>query len=629
MKKSIIRKPISILLSLLMVLSVCAGMTFTAGAANTYQISSYDDLLAFAAAVNGGETDANAVLTADIIAEGSDWTPIGNDPYYYKGSFDGDRHTITGLSNVSNANLRYAGLFGYVGVGGVVQNVGLVGGSIKGKENIGAVAGYNEGKIINCYNTSAVTATDNNAYVGGVVGLNRQGTVQNCYNTGSVSGADADAGGVVGYSYSNSTNKKAIVANCYNTGEVTGGSVGGIVGENGADYGGRISISNCFNTGKISGAYNVGGVAASIIADGYYCTIDVTNCYYDGDVCTVNNGVGTKLTTAQMTGMDALTNMPGLVTDTWLQKANIETEDGSTWFYPHLKGFAYDATCAVEDWPAVRIVLTELGKAKAAAKAELENYIAAIDPADYRPAQQTELNSAVSNGKAAIDAAADIDAVNAALVNAKAAIDAIKTDAELTADENAAAAVEDLIDAIGPVEYTDESKAKIDAARDAYDALTADQQALVMNYVTLTDAEDTYAELEAAAEALADAKADLRDAVAEAKAYYDTIKHDEKYAQIADDLDTAIQQGEAALNSDDIAEVTGMTERVQGVLSSVQQQKAVIDAQPDTPDEPTDGCAICGATTHDPNWVGIVHAVLIFVRALLVEVLPLIIELAQ
>ena len=56
------------------------------------------------------------------------------------------------------------------------------------------------------------------------------------------------------------------------------------------------------------------------------------------------------------------------------------------------------------------------------------------------------------------------------------------------------------IDAIGEVEYTDESKAKIDDAREAYDGLTDDQKALVDNYGKLTDAEDKYAELKAAAE---------------------------------------------------------------------------------------------------------------------------------
>ena len=68
------------------------------------------------------------------------------------------------------------------------------------------------------------------------------------------------------------------------------------------------------------------------------------------------------------------------------------------------------------------------------------------------------------------------------------------TDAEL--DQMAADEVIAKITAIGTVTYTPESKALIDAARTAYDALTAAQQALVTNYSTLTDAETAYAAAE-------------------------------------------------------------------------------------------------------------------------------------
>ena len=56
-----------------------------------------------------------------------------------------------------------------------------------------------------------------------------------------------------------------------------------------------------------------------------------------------------------------------------------------------------------------------------------------------------------------------------------------------------------LIAAIGEVEYTEESKALIDAAREAYDVLTDAQKALVTNYSALTDAEDAYTALKEAA----------------------------------------------------------------------------------------------------------------------------------
>ena len=67
--------------------------------------------------------------------------------------------------------------------------------------------------------------------------------------------------------------------------------------------------------------------------------------------------------------------------------------------------------------------------------------------------------------------------------------------------EKAEYVVMDLIDAIGTVEYTDECKGKIDSARAAYDALTAEEKELVTNLATLTEAESVYAALAEAAEA--------------------------------------------------------------------------------------------------------------------------------
>ena len=72
--------------------------------------------------------------------------------------------------------------------------------------------------------------------------------------------------------------------------------------------------------------------------------------------------------------------------------------------------------------------------------------------------------------------------------------------AKLKADHEAADAVKTKINAIGDVVYTAESKAKIDEARAAYNALTDDQKALVDNYSTLTAAKEAYDTLKAATE---------------------------------------------------------------------------------------------------------------------------------
>ena len=72
--------------------------------------------------------------------------------------------------------------------------------------------------------------------------------------------------------------------------------------------------------------------------------------------------------------------------------------------------------------------------------------------------------------------------------------------AAAAADKAAADAVEAKIAAIGKVEYTDASKAKIDDAKKAYDALTAAQKQLVENKGVLDAAAKKYAELKAEAE---------------------------------------------------------------------------------------------------------------------------------
>ena len=526
--KTTAKKTLSVLLSLLIVLSVFAGMTFTAGAANTYQISSYAELKAFADAVNGGETDANAILTADIIAEGTDWTPIGNDSKRFIGTFDGDGHTITGLSTESNAGLSYVGLFGCIGAGGVVQHVGLNGGSIKGNNNVGAVAGENWGKIVNCYNTGAVTSTDIGIAIGGIVGRNYSDII-GCFNTGTVTQMSkiADVGGIVGFNNA-SQSGTAKVTGCYNTGAVTVTGVdvftGGIAGHNCGADGRTATVADCYNTGavtvtgnesylggivgyteagggigEVTGCYNMGAVTTTGSNNllggiaGINKSGTVTNCYYDRGE---DNGIGTKLTTAQMTAGtytdDDVTNMPGLSSEKWLVRQSNEFIA----YYPHLKGFAYDITGAVKDWPAKLTLLSlddakvaaiddaatvaevvtalegakaeidkiktdaelsaeeaaALAAAKAAAKAELANYKNADD---YRDAQKNELAAAITAGNEAIDSAATVAEVEAALADAKAAIDRIKTDAELSSEE--AATEETADEGPGVCEYCGET----------------------------------------------------------------------------------------------------------------------------------------------------------------------------
>jgi len=257
-----------------------------------YDIGTADELYAFAAAVNGGNTAINGELTANIVVnknvlnadgdlngDGSHfrvWTPIGNVNNKYTGTFDGQNNTVGDLY-FNDSDTRYVGLFGDVGSGGKVMNAGVISSVIKAKSHVGGVVGANRGTVENCYNTGSVSFNyEYGIYAGGVVGYN-VGTVSNCYNTGEVASPHSgEVGGVVGSNYGGT------VQNCYNTGAVSCDDyiVGGVVGSNNG------TVQNCYNTGAVDGNVRVGGVLGENSSDG-----TVTNCYYLSECAKDGNSV--------------------------------------------------------------------------------------------------------------------------------------------------------------------------------------------------------------------------------------------------------------------------------------------------------------------------------------------------
>ena len=207
--------------------------------------------------------DGNYMLAGDIDASdtstwnaGDGFGPVGNftsddvnNPF--TGTFDGAMHTISNL-NIKRTSTNYVGLFGYTATGSILQNVGLVDGSITGRGFVGSVAGSARSTITNVYNTGTVSGS---SVVGGVVGADA-GTISNVYNTGIVSGTD-NTGGVVGAAF-------GTINNVYNTGAVSGKDViGGVIG-----YASSSSIENAYNTGTVnSTGSNVGGVVGVLYGD--------------------------------------------------------------------------------------------------------------------------------------------------------------------------------------------------------------------------------------------------------------------------------------------------------------------------------------------------------------------------
>ena len=138
-----------------------------------------------------------------------------------------------------------------------------------------------------------------------------------------------------------------------------------------------------------------------------------------------------------------------------------------------------------------------------AAKA-VEDLIAAIGKVEPTEASKAKIDAARAAYDKLTDAQKKLVKNLKVLTDAEAEYERLKKAAE---DEAAAKAVDNLIAAIGKVEFTDESKGKIDAARAAYDKLTDAQKKLVSNYDVLTAAEKEYARLVKEAEDKAAAKA--------------------------------------------------------------------------------------------------------------------------
>ena len=227
----------------------------------TYTVYNADGLMNIAELVNGGKTDINITLTADIDLTGKNWTPIGTDyDNSYKGTFDGGGHTITGLTFTTND--EYVGLFGWLNRAGTVKNVVMEGVQITSNQiyggSIGGVVGYSWGTIENCSVSGSVSGT---VYVGGVVGAQIGGSITGCSSSATVKGM-VDVGGVAGQ-----TNSSATLTACYATGNViiemdpkkniAGGS---LVGMNaGSSLLACYATGNVTSTGSSTGYMHIGG----------------------------------------------------------------------------------------------------------------------------------------------------------------------------------------------------------------------------------------------------------------------------------------------------------------------------------------------------------------------------------
>ena len=273
-----------------------------------YGIASEKQLQWFAAKVNGGDTAISGKLTANIELTEA-WTPMGSQKQPFTGSFDGDGHSITGMSITFDSNDKsvgapYLGLFGYVkgtadkkaeiknlmlsGKLDITENYrnsfaysgGLVGGAeyvsftdittnvaVTAKKGsapypwsyVGGFAGtVKNADFLRCVNNGTVT-TDGD-YVSGFAAKSETTTYTSCVNNGAITGR-TKIGGFGGAVKSTKT------VDSYNTGTIglaayNGGNqgIGGLFGEMG--YGS--TLTRCYNTGAVTGDCYVGGLVGSV-----------------------------------------------------------------------------------------------------------------------------------------------------------------------------------------------------------------------------------------------------------------------------------------------------------------------------------------------------------------------------
>jgi hypothetical protein len=238
----------------------------------------------------GSTTAGYGDLASTAANQGKGWQPIGTSDDPFTGTFDAQGYEISDMF-INRPDENLVGLFGAVGVGGVMQNVKVVNADVTGEWAVGGLVGENRGDVHNSYSGGAVTGDD---CVGGLVGGNA-GDVSNSHSAASVTG-HWDIGGLLGcsdyrgtvnksYSVSNVTGEWAvgglvggnlggIIARSYSTGSVTGDDyVGGLVGDN------QGSVSDSYSVGSVAGEWYVGGLVGDNDSPG-----TVSNSYASGSV---------------------------------------------------------------------------------------------------------------------------------------------------------------------------------------------------------------------------------------------------------------------------------------------------------------------------------------------------------
>lgn len=301
---------------------------------NPYKIATLKQLQKI---VNTEFASAHFIQINDIDASATaNWNNgKGFEPIYFQGSYDGQGHVISNLT--IDRDDTNAGLFGRLQSGEIrnlaVENVDITGGRFTGglvgiassgsqihdsyttgkvhctAGRCAGLVGDNYGTIKNSFANVEVTSIADD--VGGLVGMN-WGRIENSFAKGNATGIN-DVGGLVGSQIEGNSSSGTIIKS-YAQGQVTGKeNLGGLVGSTRANT----WISYSYATGKVSESTASAATSIGGLVGRFNSSSTLSVCYWDtegtGQV-EARSGTGGNdlvgLTTAEMTGSDAQTNMP-------------------------------------------------------------------------------------------------------------------------------------------------------------------------------------------------------------------------------------------------------------------------------------------------------------------------------
>lgn len=258
--------------------------------------------------------DANYLQTDDIMIAAETWIPIGESAANsFRGNYNGDGHTISGISMIGG---NYLGLFGYVTTGAILKNIGLINVNVR-EAGIysGTLAGVvSNSTVSNCYAAGTMNAINR---AGGLFGIVQGSQVIDCWSNVDFTGTIGASGGLIGTISHNSIISGCIsrgstistqagtsdiggligwvnsgtVSNSYSRSRVTAHNtatnVGGLIGRN------QGNVVNSYAIGRIvAGANSVGGLIGNN-------TGNVTNSYWDINSTERENSAGGEGKTTQ------------------------------------------------------------------------------------------------------------------------------------------------------------------------------------------------------------------------------------------------------------------------------------------------------------------------------------------